>query len=521
MNARQSESVAGPARGFPAVSLMAVALSCALPVVAVSSQSYWIDEALTALKATQPTLAGWWQQMVTEKMSDLQMPLYMAYAWAWAQLFGTGEWALRAANLPWFIGGLLAFALSFRGADRMLAASVGGLSSFAWFYLDEARPYAMQIGVSLGLVASLRFLDGGGGTGQRKACWAWAFCAGVAMLAGSSLLGFLWSGAALAVAAAVLGRARVVEVCKAARFAGLTLVVWLVGLAVYYVWTMRLGARASAMGTTNLQNACFVGYELLGFGGLGPGRLEIRESGLAVFRAHWLPLAVYGGLAGILLGAGVVSSWRQDRRRLLWVGVVILATAACLLAVGWAMHFRVLGRHCAPAQAGIVVLLVTGAAVVMRRRGWWPRLAVCGFLLASAGSCLSARFAPRHLKDDYRAAAAHARAALGAGQSVWWSADPHGAAFYRLPVSESAAEPGKATVLLNRSVDAVGALPLPDMAVCSKPDLYDVHGAVACRLAEAGWQPATNFPAFTVWKRAGANGGSPANDSQPGRISVP
>ena len=508
--------------GQPALILTrwGMALACVIPFLAVSTQSFWIDEALTALKAAQPNLAGWWHQMVAEKMSDLQMPLYMSYAWGWARLFGTGEWALRAANLPWFIGGLLAFAFSFRGADRMLAASVGGLSSFAWFYLDEARPYAMQIGVSLGLVASLRFLHGGGGIRQTRACWAWAFCAGVAILAGTSLLGFLWSGAALAVAVAGVGWARLVEVGKAARFAWLTLVVWLVGLAVYYVWTMRLGARASAMGTTNLQNAGFVGYELLGFGGLGPGRLEIRESGLAAFRAHWLPLAAYGGLAGVLLGAGLVSLWRQDRRRLLWVGLVILATGACLLGAGWAMHFRVLGRHCAPAQAGVLVLLVTGAATLTRRRDWWLRFAVCGFLLASAGACLSARFAARHLKDDYRAAAAHARAALEAGQDVWWSADLHGAAFYGLPVSESPTEPGRAIALLNRSVDAVGALRLPDMVVCSKPDLYDAQGAVARRLAEAGWQPATNFPAFTVWQPKGANRSAPAAGSQPGQIPV-
>lgn len=485
----------------PAWRRVAVAITCLAPFLALSSQSYWIDEALTALKAAQPTLAGWWQQMVAEKMSDLQMPLYMAFVWSWAKLFGTGEWALRAANLPWCLGGLLAFAFSFRGANRVLAAGVGALSSFAWFYLDEARPYAMQIGASLFLVATLRLLDAADGTMQTKVRWVWAFCAGVGVLAGTSLLGMFWSGAALAALVAVLGWARVAEVWKAARWAWLTLAAWLVCLAAYYAWTMSVGARASAMGTTNLQNAFFVVYELLGFGGLGPGRLEIRETGLAAFRAQSLPLVVYGGLVGVLSLMGFMSFWRLDRRRFCLVGLVVLATAACLLGAGWGLHFRVLGRHCAPAQAGILLLLVTGAAAAMRRHEWWLRLVVCGFLLASAGSCLSARFAPRHWKDDYRAAAAYAREALTAGQSVWWSADLHGAEFYGLPVSENPGEPARALALLNRSVDSVGTLRLPDVAVCSKPDLYDVLGAVARRLEKQGWQPATNFPAFTVWKR--------------------
>ena len=58
--------------------------------------------------------------MVAEKMSDLQMPLYMAYVWGWARLFGAEEWVLRAANLPWFIGGLLAYLLLTLGIDSLV-----------------------------------------------------------------------------------------------------------------------------------------------------------------------------------------------------------------------------------------------------------------------------------------------------------------------------------------------------------------------------------------------------------------
>src|SRR5581483_417383 len=72
-------------------------------LAAISHQSLWIDEALTGGKASQRTLADWWRMMVEVKGSDLQMPLYMVYLWGFAKVFGASEWALRAANIPWFV----------------------------------------------------------------------------------------------------------------------------------------------------------------------------------------------------------------------------------------------------------------------------------------------------------------------------------------------------------------------------------------------------------------------------------
>ena len=68
------------------------------------------------------------------------MPLYMFYVWGWARLFGSSEWSLHAANVPWFIAGAVAFILAFPPGDRrrVTAACVVLLCPFAWYYLDEA-----------------------------------------------------------------------------------------------------------------------------------------------------------------------------------------------------------------------------------------------------------------------------------------------------------------------------------------------------------------------------------------------
>jgi len=491
-----------PARDSLFISCTATALACFVPLLAISSQSFWIDEALTGFKAAQPSLADWWRQMSAEKLSDLQMPLYMLYAWGWAKLFGTGEWALRAANLPWFIGGVLAFAFSFRGTSRLFAALVATLSSFAWFYLDEARPYAMQLAASLLIVASLRRLAAPEATGGKQTRWAWAFCAGIGLLAGTSLLGVFWCGAALATLGVVVGFGRAISLAKSVRCAWLALGVWLLCLAAYYTWTLKVGARASAMATTNWQSAFFIGYELLGFSGLGPGRLEIRDAGLGAFRPHLLPLAFYGACLAALVVLGVVSLYRRNRRMLFSSGIVVLGTLAVLLAAGWVWHFRLLGRHCAPAFVVVVSLLVAGGAEAWQRRSLWPRIILCAFLLAALGSCLSARFATRHRKDDYRAAVAFAQAVLRAGDSVWWSADLHGAEFYGLPISETPeSRTAKALWIANPTAESLAGLALPNVAVCSKPDLYDVGGALAERLVREHFRPVGRFTAFTVWAR--------------------
>src|ERR1700722_5692375 len=68
---------------------------------AVSGDSVWIDEALTAQEAVHETAGGMWQMVLHDKGSDLQMPLYIFYIWGWVKMFGAGDWALRAANIPW------------------------------------------------------------------------------------------------------------------------------------------------------------------------------------------------------------------------------------------------------------------------------------------------------------------------------------------------------------------------------------------------------------------------------------
>jgi hypothetical protein len=95
-----------------------VASMAVMFALSVSSQSFWIDEANSALKATAPSWGAFQEYMQKDRGSDLQMPLYMASLWAWEKVAGRSEFALRALNMLFAL--LALFAISSLVASRQI-----------------------------------------------------------------------------------------------------------------------------------------------------------------------------------------------------------------------------------------------------------------------------------------------------------------------------------------------------------------------------------------------------------------
>ena len=452
----------------------------------------------------QPTLAAWWHLLVQEKSAHLQMPLYMFYIWAYEKLFGSGEWTLRLANLPWFVTGAIAFILAFQTGDRRrpLAACVALLSPFAWYYLDEARPYGMELGASLLVVACLaRFNREDPLTEAHDAVYVAAFLFGIVVLSGCTMLGMIWAGAALLATPALLSWTRTIRLVK--QHAPLCFAAGgvLLLFGCYYLWTLAVGARASAAATTTLGSTLFIGYELLGFGGLGPGRLAMRSAGPAALRPYLLWLALYAVPTAILIGAALRQLLKPGHRRYLVVALCCGVPSGFLLAVGWVAHFRVLGRHYTPLIPVLMLLFIQGCYILWSRRSVCARGVVLLFCALSLVSCLSLRFLPRHEKDDYRAAAAVANTALRNGQSVWWNAAQEGARYYGVPTTSHPGSGGGAILLMNPTRETLLALPKPHIIITSKPDIYDGPMALAEYIRDQGFQPERTLTAFVIWQR--------------------
>jgi len=480
-----------------------------LGAVAISSQSLWIDEVYTALKAQQSTLPNWWIEMRHAGGSDLQMPLYMLWIWVCEKFFGASEIALRAVNLFWVLPGLLAWWVGLARQPRLQLAVflVTLCNPFVWYYLDEARPYAMQIGASLFLAATLcRWSQKPFSPATRETPWVWGFVVALVALSGASMLGMIWAGAAIVAAIFLTPQERRLKLGREHVLAWLAMMVLLAGLGFYYLWTLHAGARASAIAATDGKNVAFIGYELLGFAGLGPGRLEIRSGGLHVFKPYAPELACFGAVVLALVIFGVRAA-RQNypRKKLLGLACIVAAPASFILAAGFLMHFRVLGRHFAPLLPAVVFLLGLGISAAWRRGGV-GKILVAAFFMLCLASGLALKLAARHAKDDYRSAAGLARAALVEGKSVWWSADPNAAGYYQLPVTKYYTETnfnerGKAFSMVNPAADSLATIVAPDVVFVSRTDIYDPHGVVADYLARNHFQRTAVLPAFVVLEK--------------------
>ena len=470
---------------------LALIVSLLVGAFAITNQSLWIDEANSALKAMQPSLLTWWHTLLSEKGSDVQMPVYMFYLWAWEKIAGHSEVALRLANLPWLF--LANFSLA-RAARRTNLSPVPllvltSISPFLWFYMNEARPYMMQFAASCAVICGLAEIF----VSARSA--PIYLSVGVLLLAGSSMLAAAWSGTALLAVLFLVwkGGYRLDKRLCTYFFATM---VGLIALASFYLWTLTGGARASAIGRTELASIGFVFYELFGFLGLGPGRLELRANSITALREYVWSLLPLGIAIASVFGVGLRPLFAATHRRKLIAGFLYgIPASLCVLLAGLVTHFRLLGRHFTPVLPLILIVLAVGLTTLWKSR--WRFVSILLLLLWGA-SAFSLRFATRHEKDDYRDAAAEARSALSKQKIVWWAADRAAAKYYLLPVDGSVSG---FHLLASPTRQSVEELPPPDEIILSKPDLYDANHVLAEFVERNDSWSARTLPAFTVWRR--------------------
>lgn len=476
-----------------------------LAACAITSQSFWIDEGNSGLKAIQSTWSEFVGLWVKHKGSDLQMPGYMIGLWGWEKLFGPGEYALRASNLPWFALAIASILFLLRQPARVRLLIVGcfASSAFVWAYLDEARPYSMQLGAATLAVVGLVNLASAPG----EDCLfgdALCFLGGSLLLCFSSLFGVIFSFVfGIAFLWVLLRQGRTLVLLRNHSFRlGLALFIPLfAALAFFYAWTLMQGAGASSVARTGVMSIGFASNELLGLAGYGPGRTALREHGAAVLKPYlpWLTLGLcpYFVAGWSLLRRYLLQGATSLRQPGFLLGVMLLGVTAGII-VGLAGHFRVLGRHLTPMLPVLLILL--GLAFSFGWEGRQSRTAVVLSLLVLLGSSVWQRTGRRFGKDDYRTAAAMAHEVDARGGTVWWAADGATARFYGIEPTAGDG-PGQIFHTSGCSPSYLAKLPPPALVVFSKPDIYDGNGALASYLAENDFRPISHVPSFVFWSR--------------------
>lgn len=477
--------------------MLAISLALLVGALAVTNQSLWIDEGNSAIKATQPSIDRWWTKMVEDRGSDLQMPFYMIYLWMWAKIFGVSEIGLRAANIPWFAIGVVAVISSFPKTTR-LQLSVFLLTvtnAFLWYYLSEARPYIVLFAFSAIVTACLLRLVAD--DDSSNPVWFRFFCVGLVGLCATSLIAVPWAIGAMMAAAGWLGVSRTRRLLRQFRYAAITAAAALMALAIYYFWTLRVGAHASDVGETRIMNIPFIFYEICGLSGLGPGRLIIRDYGIAAFQ-HFLPSLAFGIAAVATLGLSGMSAilTKISLRRLIWFCLAVVLPSLLVFVAGYMAHMRLLGRHLMPLLPFIICFSALGLNRLFSHNHKWMHVIASATIAILLLSALEIRFSPRHQRDDYRSAAAEAQHAIRDEKRVWWAADVITGTYYNLPLGS----PNLTLIssLGDRSVDSV--LP-PDLVCLSKRDIYDSSGKIDQYLRQHHYKIVRVLPAFQIFGR--------------------
>ena len=497
-----------------AVIIAVLAASLMVGALAISTQSYWIDEALSLIVAMAPNPTEAWKYAQAVSGSTLQMPLYQIYLYGWHKVFGSGEWAMRASNLPWFVFGQLAFLLVLRQRPKLalLGCLLAAISPVLWVYLDETRPYVMQYAAACWLTAALVRLTArptaSGPMDHEPLSLAeiTAIVAAAIVLFASSLIGVIWTGAFALAIASVLAREKSARPASAPNLwlIGLIALALLVGFTAYYVLTWHNAGRGYHRGGVSLLSLPFIAYELLGFSGFGPGKLQMRATPVASVLgsiAALLPLAATFAALGVF---AVLETRRHAKNKpaiTAWLLALGLPTLVIFVAMFLFDH-RPLPRHFIPALPALIILLAFLLQhAFMQRSILWRAVAVLLPLLWLA-SAFNYRWQPAHAKDDYRTAARVAAAALAENKEVWWAADPAAAYIYLTPIALQEV-PGRAWAMQAPSWNDIRFKYPPRVILISKPDIYDPQGAVARYAAENRFVPAMQLHAFTILAREG------------------
>jgi hypothetical protein len=519
MSASQQGLPSGKAwTGLFLLSQVAVMLS------AISNESLWIDEFWTAHFAAMASFKAFYELLLVPNGS--QTPLHFLHFYLWGLWNPTGEFLLRLANLPLFVMGQMAVFWALRDYPRKFAVlflALGALHPMVWQYANEARPYIMLVAGSQMVLAYLLHLHARSACGRpAEPFFLMLFVLGGILLFGASLLGAFWVFAAcLYVLVHHIRQSTWRELLQGVNLLLLGLFLVTVGLlTVYYLNSLLKGAGGSRLASSSPSTVLFAAYELLGLAGIGPSRLELRTLGPAALAPYAIGLLAAGSVLLTVLALGLnVARTRLGTRELMLMCALGSLPVAIVIYSGFAMHWRVLGRHLIAALPLLNLLWALGLASLLQADGrkgqrWRWVLAVSALLFLLWSSC-ALRFAEQHRKDDYRAAAALAHSAVAQGQKVWWAADVIGADYYGLPGEfdvlgeltgmhkpmQCGDRPGVQAVA-NVSLQCLLTLSVPDLVILSKPETFDINADLAGYLKAGQFTMVQHLPAFTVWRRA-------------------
>ncbi len=473
--------------------MISAVVSCILIFTAISNQSLWIDEAITATYAQQTSVSSFVRLIWNEKKSEAQMPLGMGQAFLFEKFLGSSEYALRLPNLFWLAIGVWACGKLGKKFNIPWLPLMMGAHPIVWYYADEARPYAMQIGIAAVLLwASVEMLTNDRIHTRILAAW---WCASLALCATSLMAAVIYTPWFIVIVIHLRKKIPILSQWSRILCAGALILMG--SLAIYYVRSVWRGSGGARLWDVGLANIAFMIFEFGGFMAFSPGRIAIREaartSPMALFEAlrlYALPIFLLGFTYAALFPSikyTFTKPGTPERRVMFFCLSVISISTATVMVLCLAVRFPFWGRHLV-ALLPLTFFIVAHALNVTQPhyRSLLLKLHI-GLLLAGS---LHQRINPHHNKDDYRKASEFAIQAGERGKKVLWVANIEAAHYY-----------GHRPAWNYRNIAYSQDWKAADVVIYSKPDIFDSDATIAKWLKTSGYMPHEQWPAFTVWRK--------------------
>ena len=487
--------------------LFFLAVSLIILPLTISSDSLWVDEAYNALFALKHSFIDFLKYFLANTRSENQMPLGMFASWIGGRALGVSEWSLRAINIIWGIVTVVCFYVLGKRFRMPWLPLFMAIQPFFWYYLNEARPYAMQIASGSLLLISCVEADE---NCNREVNWLPSFILGAILLCGSSLLGvfpfFFWF-----IVISVILVKKSYNPSKGSILALGAMLIILAALALFYLWTLMRGAGGAKIWKPGWENIAYAFYDFLGFGGLGPSRNELRslakvEGGIIHGIKGYIPgllmlATCYTAVLVMFIRTKCISC-RMIKHDL----AVFAGTCVAILGVSYAIKWPFWGRHLSAIFPISVFLIAFSIHQTLNRKNIFGKVLLGALSILLVASALNLRFGSEHAKDDYRDAAAEAKSNLLLGRPVWWAADLAAAEYYQVIPSypstgASVTTIGKFHAIQNADSSSINQLPIPGTVILSKRDIYDPVGILQDWMNKHQFKLQKKWTAFEVWRQ--------------------
>jgi hypothetical protein len=482
-----------------------------LTVFMISNNSLWIDEAQTATYAKLENFTQFKEKIASDNqtgtLSEGLMPLSMFLAWLVANLIGHGEIALRIPNILYLtIGFSYLWRIGYVCKIHHLTLFFA-LQPFVWYYAGEARPYSFQIAVGSALLwYMLQIIRSEG----KSISGCVGFLSTGLLLCGSSLLSVIPAAVSGAVLALIFlknrWKFRANHLIAMAVFSPIYL-----ALGFFYFEAIQNFNSSEKLWPFSIANVALAFYELLGFQGLGPSRVALREgvrsgqSLLSIFSAFVVPMGLlaFGWL--LILYCALRNFKKNIYSSFFPLFLVVVISIFFFVLAGLIMKFPFWGRHLAPI-APFVTTLALIAINNSTLSNHMRKLVIISIGLLCSYSSVNIRFSPNHRNDDYRGVATFVRDKFNSGATVWWSADLKSAEYYGLEIVSikqrtQSKDDTAIFQVMNDTTEDLHKLPKADWIVVSKPDIYDNKSKLDQFLKENNYSETTSFRSFIVWHK--------------------